>query len=450
MHDHAAQPEPGSLWAMFTGARPQERRAQALAFLQYFCVLCSYYLLRPVRDQFSAAVGSTNLWQFWVGTFLVTLAIVPLFGTLVARYTREKFIPVVYLFFIACMLAFVPAIGEQQQIGVRTLGTIFYIWLSVYNLFVVSMFWSFMADLFDGEQTRRLFPLIAVGGTLGAIVGPIMAGLLRIDLLLGAASALLAVAIVCTWHLSAWARSNPNPQRQRELVRGATIGGSVWAGLLQVFRSPFLRGMTVLMLLGDGIGTVAYALTADVVAAKAATSEARKALYAHIDLATNVLELVLQVSVTRLLMARFGVVAALIADAAVKAAVLFETVIFGASMVIPMLVVTRGAGYGIGKPAYDSLYARVDRETRYKAKNVIDTAGWRFGDVVTSLSMNALRSDAMAAMGIKVGVAGFALFSMVAAGFTGWFGWRVAHAPELAPEVIPDDVPTTEPATSER
>jgi AAA family ATP:ADP antiporter len=440
MSDHASPAEPGSLWAMLTGARRHERPAHALAFLQFFCVLCSYYLLRPVRDQFSAAVGSTNLWQFWVGTFLVTLAMVPLFGVLVARYTREKFIPAAYLFFIACMLAFLPAIGEQEQIGVRTLGTIFYVWLSVYNLFVVSVFWSFMADLFDGEQTRRLFPLIAVGGTLGAIVGPIMAGLLSIDQLLKAASALLGIAIVCTWHLSAWARRNPNPQRQRELVRGETIGGSIWAGLLQVFRSPFLRSMTALMLLGDGIGTVAYSLTADAVAAKAATSEARKTLYAHIDLVTNVLELTLQVSVTRLLMARFGVVAALIADAAVKAAVLFETVIFGASMVIPMLVVTRSSAYGIGKPAYDSLYARVDRETRYKAKNVIDTAGWRFGDVVVSVTMNALRA-------VGVGVGGYALLSMCAAGLTGWFGWRVAHAPELAPEVIPDDEP---PATAVR
>ena len=434
MHDHAAKAEPGSLWAMLTGARAHERPAQSLAFLQYFCVLCSYYLLRPVRDQFSAAVGSTNLWQFWLGTFLVTLAMVPLFGALVARYARERFIPAAYLFFIACMLAFLPAIGQQEQIGVQKLGTIFYVWLSVYSLFVVSVFWSFMVDLFDGEQTRRLFPLIAVGGTLGAIVGPIMAGLLTISQLLLTASALLGIAIVCTWHLSAWARRNPNPLRQRELARGETIGGSVWAGLVQIFRSPFLGSMTALMLLGDGIGTVAYSLTADVVAAHAATSEARKTMYAHIDLATNVLELILQVSVTRLLMARFGVVAALIADAAVKAAVLLETVIFGASMVIPMLVVTRGAAYGIGKPAYDSLYARVDRETRYKAKNVIDTAGWRFGDVVISLSMNALRS-------VGMGVSGFAVLSMGMAGLAGWFGWRVAHSPELAPEIIPDDEP---------
>jgi AAA family ATP:ADP antiporter len=412
---------------MATGARAHERPALLLAFVYFFCVLASYYLLRPVRDQFSAAVGSTNLWQFWVGTFVVTLAMVPLFGALVARYPREKFIPAVYLFFIACLIAFLPAFDAQARIGARTLGIVFYVWLSVFSLFVVSVFWSFMADLFDSAQARRLFPVIAVGGTLGAIVGPIVAGLLPIHELLLVAIALLATAIVCTWRLSAWSRRYPNPRRQHELERGEVIGGDIWAGLKQVFRSPFLRSMVALMLLGDAIGTVAYVLTADVVAAKAATSEARKTLYAHIDLATNTLTLILQIGVTRALMSRFGVVAALIADAAIKTAVLLEAVVIGAPMVIPMLVVTRGSAYGIGKPASDSLYARAERETRYKGKNVIETAGWRFGDVVVSLSMKAL-------IGVGMGAAGFALISMLAAALSGWFGWRAAHAPELAPE----------------
>ena len=130
MSDPTDSPEPGSLWAMATGARTHERPALLLAFVYFFCVLASYYLLRPVRDQFSAAVGSTNLWQFWVGTFIVTLAMVPLFGALVARYPREKFIPAAYLFFIVCLVAFVPAFAMQERIGVRTLGIVFYIWLS--------------------------------------------------------------------------------------------------------------------------------------------------------------------------------------------------------------------------------------------------------------------------------------------------------------------------------
>src|SRR5512141_204574 len=136
MSDPVAQPEPGSLWAMATGARAHERPALLLAFVYFFCVLASYYLLRPVRDQFSAAVGSTNLWQFWVGTFIVTLALAPVFGALVARFRREVFVPAVYLFFVACLLAFLPAFAAQDAIGARLLGIVFYIWLSVFNLFV--------------------------------------------------------------------------------------------------------------------------------------------------------------------------------------------------------------------------------------------------------------------------------------------------------------------------
>jgi AAA family ATP:ADP antiporter len=418
--------EPGSLWSLATGAHPHERPALLLAFVYFFCVLGAYYLLRPVRDQFAAAVGSTNLWQFWVGTFLVTLAFVPLFGALVARYPRETFIPAVYLFFFACLVAFIPAFHMQDRIGARVLGTVFYIWLSVFSLCVVSVFWSFMADVFDGTQSRRLFPVIALGGTLGAIVGPIVAGLLPIQALLIVAIVLLMASVGCARLLSAWSRRNPNPRRRDELA-DAAIGGGAWDGLVQVLRSPFLRRMMALMLLGDAIGTVAYMLTADVIKAHAATSDARKTVYAHIDLAVNSLQLLLQVGVTRFLMSRYGVVAALVADGALKAVALLATVIVGAPMVIPMLVTTRASTYGIGKPASDSLYARAERETRYKGKNVIDTAGWRLGDVVVSLSMKGLT-------GLGVGVAGFALLSTLAAALSGWFGWRAAHAPELTPE----------------
>jgi AAA family ATP:ADP antiporter len=427
MSDPNDPPEAASLWSIVTGARAHEREALLLGFVQFFCVLASYYLLRPVRDQFSAAVGSTNLWQFWLSTFLVTLAIVPVFGALVARWPREKFIPATYGFFIVCLLAFLPAFAAQDRIGARTLGIVFYVWLSVFNLFVVSLFWSFMADLFDGVQARRLFPVIALGGTLGAIFGPIVASLLSIDGLLLAAVALLLVAVACTWRLSDWSHRNPHPQRQGEMADGGVIGGGVLDGILKVFRSPFLRKMITLMLLGDAIGTIAYALTADVVAAQASDSESRKTIYAHIDLMTNSLQLFLQIFVTRALMAGFGVVGALVADAAIKIAVLFETILIGAPMVIPMLVVTRGSTYGVGKPAADALYARAEREARYKSKNTIETAGWRFGDVVVSLSMKALS-------GVGVGVVGYALISTIAAGLTGWLGWRAAHAPELTPE----------------
>lgn len=419
----AAPARAGSLWALATGARPPERRALGIAFVYFFCVLCSYYLLRPVRDQFSAAVGSTNLWQFWLGTFIVTLVLAPVFGALVSRFRREVFVPAVYLFFVACLIAFVPAFAAADAIGVRALGVVFYIWLSVFNLFVVSVFWSFMADIFDSGQARRLFPLIAVGGTLGAIAGPAVAGLLPIRMLLIVAIALLLIAMFCARLLSKWSRECTN-EHSNELARSEVIGGGIWAGLQQTFRSPFLRKMAVLMLLGDAVGTVAYALTADYVGAHYVGAEVRKTFYAHIDLITNLLQLGLQISLTRALMTRFGAGVTMVTGAAISVIALIVTAIAGQPAVIAMLVITRGSAYGIGKPASDSLYARVEREARYKGKNVIDTAVWRFGDVVVSLLMKGLPV-------IGVGIAGFALLSTIAATLSGWFGWRAAHAPEL-------------------
>ena len=415
-----------SLWSLVTGSRPEERAALALSFVYFFCVLASYYLLRPLRDQFGAAVGSTNLWQFWTGTFLATLALTPVFGWLVARYPREKFIPLVYAFFIVCLLAFVPAFRAQDSIGPRLLGIVFYIWVSVFNLFVVSVFWSFMADLFDSGQSRRLFPVIALGGTMGSIAGPLIARALPVELVLFASIAMLVVVIACILGLSRWARGNPNPERL--FAPGAEIiGGHWWTGLKQTFTSPFLRRMAVLMLLGDAIGTVGYALVSDYAGAHYLDREARKNFYAGVDLATNVLVIVFQAGGARWVLVRFGLGVGLVLPAALNALVLVTVAIVGDPAVVAMLVITRAGTYGLYKPAADALYTRVDRETRYKGKNVIDTAVWRFGDVLVSGGMAILKP-------VAIGVAGYALISSCAAGLSTWFGWRAAHSPELAPE----------------
>jgi AAA family ATP:ADP antiporter len=427
MSEASTPPAKETIWSLVTGARARERPALALAFVYFFCVLASYYMLRPLRDQFSAAVGSTNLWQFWTGTFVAMLALAPVFGWLVARYPRERFVPAVYGFFILCLLVFIPAFRAQEQIGPRLLGIVFYIWVSVFNLFVVSVFWSFLADIFDSHQARRLFPVIALGGTAGAIAGPLIAHALPIESLLIGAAGMLLVVVGCVLRLSRWAQENPNPDRQRELGEGALIGGDVLAGIRQTLSSPFLRKMAALMLLGDAIGTVAYALVADYAGSHYPTAEARKSFYAQVDLVTNVLQVLMQVSITRWVLSRYGTGVGLVLPAMMNMLVLFVAALIGQPAVIAMLVITRAGAYGMFKPASDSLYTRVSRETRYKGKNVIDTAVWRFGDVVSSGSMAILTP-------LGFGVASFALICAVAAMFSGWFGWRAAHDPGLAPE----------------
>ena len=403
--------------------------AVGAAFAYFFCVLAAYYVIRPVRDQLSAAVGSTALPIFYAATFVATLALAPLFGALVARYRRSVFVPIVYLFFIAGMLAFIPLFQAQEAIGARLLGSAFFVWVSVFNLFVVAVFWSFMADLFDAQQAHRLFPVIALGGTLGAIAGPALTRTLNaavgVSGLLIVSSTLLGLAIGCIAALSRWARRHPvsGDERREERI----IGGSILAGAIETLKSPLMRRLALLMLLGDGVGTVIYALLADYSGATYATRAARINFSANVDFYANLLQVVLQLGVTRSLMVRFGPAPALALDGLLKALMLAGLALFAGPWIAVVAVVTRASAYGVFKPAADTLYTRVDAQTRYKTKNFIDTAVWRFGDLVVTSGFNLLR-------GFGVLLPGFAALTMLAAAGSGWIGWRAAHSKALAPE----------------
>ncbi len=403
--------------------------AVVVAFVYFFCVLAAYYVIRPVRDQLSAAVGSTSLPIFYGATFVATLALTPLFGALVARFPRRRFVPIVYLFFIAGMIAFIPAFAMQDTIGARVLGSIFFVWVSVFNLFVVAVFWSFMADLFDAEQARRLFPVITLGGAVGALAGPALTKafvfIVGVSGLLIVSSLLLGVAIACILALSRWSRRNPvlGDTRRDERV----IGGGLLAGAIETLKSPLMRRLALLMLLGDAVGTVIYALLADYSGATYPTREARINFAAGIDLSANTLQMILQLVLTRPLMVRLGPAAAMAMDGLLKAIMLAGLAVFAGPWIAVVAVVTRASAYGVFKPANDSLYTRVEAETRYKTKNFIDTSVWRFGDVVITSAFNLLRS-------LGVALPGFAALTMLAALSSGWLGWRITRTPELAKE----------------
>jgi len=401
--------------------------AVVVAFVYFFCVLAAYYVIRPVRDQLSAAVGSTALPVFYTATFIATLSLTPLFGALVARFPRRRFVPIVYLFFIVGMIAFIPAFQMQDAIGARVLGSIFFVWVSVFNLFVVAVFWSFMADLFDSEQAHRLFPIITLGGAIGALAGPVMTKafvfLVGVSGLLVVSSLLLGVAIACIVALSRWSQRHPvvGDAKRDERI----IGGGFFAGAVETLKSPLMRRLAILMLLGDAVGTVIYALLADYSGATYPTREAKIDFAAGIDLYANTLQMLLQLVLTRPLMVRFGPAYAMAMDGAIKAIMLAAFVVLGGPWIAVVAVITRASAYGVFKPAVDSLYTRVDAETRYKTKNFIDTSVWRFGDVVVTSAFNLLRLFGLAAPG-------FAALTMLAAASSGWLGWRITKTPELA------------------
>jgi AAA family ATP:ADP antiporter len=411
----------------------EDRAALPLSTLAFFCVMTAYYIIRPVRDQLSGAVGSTSLPLFYGATFLIMLLLTPVFGALVARFSRRRLLSWSYGFFILCLLAFVPAFMAQDRIGARTLGVVFFVWVSVFNLFVVSLFWSVMADLFSSLGARQVFPLIALGGMAGAICGPLLTTLLvqwlGVAPLLVVSAAVLGVALALLLRVSG--------AQERRGHGAEVIGGSLWAGIKALWSQPFLRYMAILMVLSDGIGTLAYALVADYAHRNFLDNAVRTAFYARMDLAVNLLGAVLQLTLTRWVMIRLGAGWGLVLPSLVNLALLLTVAWLGAinlhllgfaiPLVALMMVVTRGFAYGMTKPAQDALYTRVPRETRYKGKNFVETAVWRFGDLLVTSGVSLLGQ-------LGVGVAGMALLSSGASALATWVARQAGQAPGLLPE----------------
>jgi len=348
------------------------------SFLYFFLLLTAYYVLRPVRD----ALGSTqNLQWLFSGTFVVMLLLQPIYGALVSRFPRRVFLPVVYAVFIACLGFFYWAF--HYDFGWRSAA--FFIWVAVFNLFAVSVFWSYMADVFRNEDARRLYGYIGVGGTLGGFLGPIITRSLVnqvgvANLLLVSAS-FLTLCLLCIVKLAPFART-------REIERNGhddeqAMGGSILAGLRLIWQRPLLRAMAALMFFGVGVGTLLYNEQAAIARTAFDTAEARTSYYAMIDLAINLTTISVQMLLTRYLLLRFGIAPLLLIPAGL---ILLGYCILAAAP-LPMLVaivqvLTRSGEFSLAKPARETVYTRVDRESRYKAKAVIDTVVYRGGDVV--------------------------------------------------------------------
>ncbi len=415
----------------------EQASAPWLSALAFFFVMTSYYIVRPVMNQLGGAVGSQSLPLFYAAVFVVMLLLTPVFGMLVARFPRRRLVSWSYSFFILCLLAFVPAFLAQDRIGARALGVVFFVWVSVFNLFVVSLFWSFMADIFSSGEARKAFSLIALGGMAGAIFGPLVTKFLV--QLIGVAPLLLVSALALSAAMVLLLRLSTQHDRQPGSRGGEAIGGSLWAGVKELWSRPFLRYMALLMLFGDGIGTLAYALVADYAKAHFTGEVARTQFYNDLDLATNLLGAVLQLSVTRWLLVRHGAGWGLVVPSLVNVVLLVAVVAVGASsslilfgasvpLLALMMIVTRGFAYGMTKPATDALYTRVPRETRYKGKNFVETAVWRFGDVVVTSAVSGLRMLGWSVGGMALIGAGVATLATVVARRAGW-----------SPDLLPDE-----------
>jgi ATP:ADP antiporter, AAA family len=402
--------------------RPSEARPMLWSFAYFACLLGSYYVLRPVREEMGIAGGVDQLQWLFTGTFVAMLAAVPLFGVASARLPRARLLPAVYLFFIVNIVGFHVLLGA----GDRTwIARAFFIWTSVFNLFVVSVFWSFMVDLFTDAQARRLFPFIAAGGTLGAIIGPGLTALLAPVIgtrhLLLVSALLLAAALFCIVRLLSADRSKSDESGP------AALGGGVWEGLRLLLGSRYLLGIGLFIWLYTMLSTFLYFEQAHIIKAAFDDPDRRTQWFAVIDLAVNVLTVLLQVAIAGRLLERYGIAKTLAAIPALLAVGFLALAAAPEVLVLATVQVLRRAGdYAVTRPTREVLFTVLDRRSKYKAKNFVDTVIYRAGDAVSAWLFAGLKTGGLGLTGIALVAAPVALLWM-------WLGFRLGRMQDAVP-----------------
>ena len=412
-----------NLLSRLTGIRREELGTVLLAASLFFFLLCSYYILRPLREEMGIAGGTKNLpWLFQL-TLVATLLATPVFGWLTRRFPKRNFLVYTYRFFGVNLLAFLILLrwtdGRQEIL----MGRIFYVWISVFNMFLVSLFWAFMADGFRLNQSKRLFGPIAVGGSLGATLGATMTALLvhavgRVNLIL-LSVILLEVAVRIVFVLQ---QRFDALRPDRESHDDVSLSGSgqsqaafrrpsLWEGLLLTLRSPYLLGIALFLFCYSFASTILYFEQANIVAQAVSDRATRAALFARIDVWVNLMTVVLQLFVTGRIMSRLGVGLALVLIPALSA-VGFLALGFSPTLgVLIVFQVTRRAGnYAIMRPARETLFTVLSVAEKYKAKSFLDTFVYRGGDAMASAAFGLVTRLGMALSQVAFAAIPLALF----------------------------------------
>jgi ATP:ADP antiporter, AAA family len=385
--------------------RPNEVRALLWSFGYFFAVLCAYYILRPLRDEMGIIGGTRQLHWLFTATFVAILCAIPLYGWVVARYSREKFIPIVYRFFILNILIFWLLL--TFDIETIYVARAFFVWISVFVIFVVSVFWQLMSDLFRADQGKRLFAFIAAGGSAGVLLGPtITLGLVKpigpVNLLIVAAI-VLELAVFCMRRATKETVSHNMAGVHPTERTSNPLGGGSLSGFLTILKSPYLAGIALWVFLLSLAGTFLYFQQQNIVAAASQDSATRIEIFAKIELAVGLLTIIIQLAGTGRLISRFGV--------GVGAAILPLVAIFGFAVmaVAPVLLTVvifqacqRTANFAISNPAREMFFTVADRESKFKAKSVIDMVVFRGGDAANGWLFKAMQGMGMEISGIAM------------------------------------------------
>lgn len=402
--------------ARATGIRPDEARAVLISGAYFFFLLAAYYVIRPIREEMAVAGGVENIPWLFTCTLAGTLLVHPPFAAAVSRQPRRRFVSRTYRFAIVNLVVFFVLMRTVPDTATVWVGRVFFVWVAVFNLFVVSVFWSFMTDIFREGQSRRLFGLVSAGGGLGAIAGSAITGFAATSVgpvnLLWFSIVLIECAVYCVKRLDNLAvpsapssqpspaavtasPSHPDPASASASV--GIIGGSAWDGIKRLAGSRYLLGISAFMMLFTIGSTFLYQIQAVIVSANVTGSAERTAVFARLDLAVNVLSLLAQAFLTSRLLKWMGVgvtLALLPLISVVGFAVLGAAPVLGAMPILTVFVVfqvlRRAGDYAVARPTREVLYTVLSRNDKYKAKNFNDTFVYRAGDQVGAWSFAGL------------------------------------------------------------
>jgi AAA family ATP:ADP antiporter len=395
------------LFGKTLGIEQHEYVAVAWSFAYFFCVLSSYYILRPVREAMAVGSGADTIPYLFMGTFAVMLIATPIFGWITSKYRRRTFLPWVYLFFASNTLIFWFVFSQFIDDGVDHvwLGRAFFVWLSVFNLFVVSVFWSFMADIYTRDQGRRLFGVITSGGSIGALIGAAATSALVTKIgfenLFPIAAALLIFPLLCIWKLRNWVAREHEEEIEETVESEKPLGGNPFGGITHVFGSNYFLAIVICSIIASLLGTALYMFAAQLVETSIPGANERTEFFSNINFWTNLFALLGQMFFVRHVVARFGIGRSLAVLPLISIAGFILLAFDPVLAVVAFLTIARRAlGFSFSKPTTDMLYSVVTPEEIYKTKNFIDTAVYRFGDIVGTWSVTLM-------MGLSIGGVSF-------------------------------------------
>lgn len=400
----------GRLLGRTARIEPNEVQPVVTAFLLFFCVLGGYFAVRPVRETVGTILGSERVSDLYVVTWIVSLAVVPLYGWACTKFRRSAFLPWIYGVVALSLVGVGLALAaDESNVAV---AQFFYVWISVLNLFIVSVFWSFLLELFDADQTKRLFGVIAAGGTTGALAGPLLTDL-TVQwignpgvLFLGAGAFL--VAIVCQRRLlGAWAALPADPNAPRAPDR--PMGGNPFSGFTLVLKSPYLLGISLFVILLASVNTFLYFEQLRLVSETFTSNEQRTQVFARLDYIVQGLTVILQLFITGRVASKLGVVALLTIVPLIMVGGFLGLAAMNTFAVLAVVFVARRVGeYAFIRPGREMLFSLVDTETKYKAKNLIDVPVYRGGDALSAQVKTALEAGGLSNVGVALLGAGLA------------------------------------------